>query len=462
MQSSDIIKPTPQQTPFAINGDKDIPNQTATGTDTSSIDLGFLPITQEPISEGGLPPERIDFNGMFYLATDQRVFLQNGGFITYDDDVAAKIGGYPKGAILGYLDSSGNFDFVISMVENNQNTNFNTNPSYINGTYWKFCNSNKVNKSRTISLTGAVTGSKNFNLATDTNISVPTTLSGYIASTKTVSLTGAVTGSSTINLASSNTLSIATTGKSKTVSLTGAVTGSATLNTGNTDTVSITTTGKSKTVSLTGAVTGSATLDTGNANAVSIATTYDSIVTGNKTLNLTGAVTGSSVFNLANSTIDLTTTANTVANVNLSNLTSTGENHFANTALTNLTSGLSNTICTTAPTTVSSATSAAPAVVIENYVNGTSWYRVWSDGYCEQGDKFDANKNTTIEITLLKEYKNANYTINATYYTYNSTGNPVAIAIINDRTASDSFVIYNSLWSYADRGGYWLTQGYLR
>lgn len=139
MQSSELIAPLAIQTPIAINGDKNIPPQTATGTDTSSINLGFLPITSEPLDDGGQAPERIDFNGMFYLSTDQRVFLQNGGFITYNANVSTAIGGYPKGAVLAYLDNSGNFNFVESEIENNQ-YNFITNPAYINGTYWSYRN----------------------------------------------------------------------------------------------------------------------------------------------------------------------------------------------------------------------------------------------------------------------------------------------------------------------------------
>lgn len=135
MQSSEVITPLAIQTPIAVNGDKNIPSQSASGTDTSSINLGFLPITSEPLDDGGVAPERIDFNGMFYLSTDQRVFLQNGGVITYDSTVANKIGGYPKGAILGYVDANDNYSFVISLVENNQ-YNFVTTPSYIDGEKW--------------------------------------------------------------------------------------------------------------------------------------------------------------------------------------------------------------------------------------------------------------------------------------------------------------------------------------
>ena len=135
MQSTDVVTPLAIGSPIAVNGDKNIPPQTASGTDTSSINLGFLPITSEPLDDGGVAPERTDFNGMFYLATDQRVFLQNGGVITYNADVATAIGGYPEGAILGNIDSNGNFGLVKSLVDNNQ-YNFVTTPSYINNTYW--------------------------------------------------------------------------------------------------------------------------------------------------------------------------------------------------------------------------------------------------------------------------------------------------------------------------------------
>lgn len=136
MQSTDVVSPLAIGSPIALNGDKNIPPQNASGTDTSSINLGFLPITSEPLDDGGVAPERIDFNGMFYLSTDQRVFLQNGGLITYDSSVATAIGGYPQGAVLAYVDGSGNISWVRSMIDNNQ-YNFVSTPSYINGTYWK-------------------------------------------------------------------------------------------------------------------------------------------------------------------------------------------------------------------------------------------------------------------------------------------------------------------------------------
>ena len=139
MQKTDLTSPLGLTIPFALNGDKTIPKINATGTDTSSLNLGFLPITQQPLDDGGVAPERIDFNGLFYLATDQRVFLQNGGFITFNSSVNSVIGGYPEDAILGYMDNSGNFGFVRSLKDNNQE-NFVADPTLIDGINWEFVN----------------------------------------------------------------------------------------------------------------------------------------------------------------------------------------------------------------------------------------------------------------------------------------------------------------------------------
>lgn len=71
--------------------------------------------------------------------------------------------------------------------------------------------------------------------------------------------------------------------------------------------------------------------------------------------------------------------------------------------------------CTTAATTTSSASSGKVAVVVENYVNGTSWYRVWSDGWIEQGGQVSAvaYDSNTKNLTYLKAFSNTNYTFTA-------------------------------------------------
>ena len=46
--------------------------------------------------------------------------------------------------------------------------------------------------------------------------------------------------------------------------------------------------------------------------------------------------------------------------------------------------------------------------LVQSYVNGRSWYRVYSDGWCEQGGQITVTVEIT-NITLLKSYKDNNY-----------------------------------------------------
>lgn len=53
--------------------------------------------------------------------------------------------------------------------------------------------------------------------------------------------------------------------------------------------------------------------------------------------------------------------------------------------------------------------------VIESYVNGTSWYRAWSDGWCEQGGTVSCSMASSGQVFgLLKTFIDTNYTILAT------------------------------------------------
>lgn len=45
--------------------------------------------------------------------------------------------------------------------------------------------------------------------------------------------------------------------------------------------------------------------------------------------------------------------------------------------------------------------------ITDTYSSGTAWYRVWSDGWCEQGDTTQEN----VTITFLKEFSDTNYFI---------------------------------------------------
>ena len=45
------------------------------------------------------------------------------------------------------------------------------------------------------------------------------------------------------------------------------------------------------------------------------------------------------------------------------------------------------------------------AYIVESYVNGTSWYRVWSDGWCEQGGQTAKINNTSTTVSFIKAFR---------------------------------------------------------
>lgn len=95
------------------------------------------------------------------------------------------------------------------------------------------------------------------------------------------------------------------------------------------------------------------------------------------------------------------------ANTNLSNLTATGEARFTTKANTDL-----------------SNVPASKGILTETYANGTSWYRVYSDGWCEQGSTSSGSSGggTNITVTFLKPYKDTNYTIVGVKNDYDNSG----------------------------------------
>ena len=76
------------------------------------------------------------------------------------------------------------------------------------------------------------------------------------------------------------------------------------------------------------------------------------------------------------------------------------------------------------------------AWVVEFYRNGTEWYRVWSDGWVEQGGKCQANATKT----YLKPFANTNYT--GFVGSYNTTNYSYSFAI-NNRTATSGKMAYH-------------------
>ena len=99
-----------------------------------------------------------------------------------------------------------------------------------------------------------------------------------------------------------------------------------------------------------------------------------------------------------------------------------------------------------------------PAVVVDGYINGTSGYRVWSDGYCEQWGFTSENYRGT--ITLLQSYINANYNIGLNIkITNGSTINGGECAIGNVTVNSFGYSLEDAS---PIQGGYWVTRGYIK
>ena len=111
-------------------------------------------------------------------------------------------------------------------------------------------------------------------------------------------------------------------------------------------------------------------------------------------------------------------------------------------------------MCTTKPTTTSSARGNKVAVVTQNYLNGTSWYRVWSDGFCEQGGSFTSSASTHT-VSLLKSFSGTNYTVNLTL---NLGGGTPTVNNYCQKKETSKITFY---MESSGRGALWEARGYI-
>lgn len=94
--------------------------------------------------------------------------------------------------------------------------------------------------------------------------------------------------------------------------------------------------------------------------------------------------------------------------------------------------------------------------VVETYVNGTSWYRVYSDGWCEQGGYVGSGSAPTT-VTLLKTMTDTNYFVQITCYGYNSDAQYWASHVRDKTTTSFKKNQYNNFFTPFD----WEVKGYI-
>lgn len=80
--------------PIASEGDKTIPPETSqtAGTGRLSQARGWTDVNSLPINEGGIPPNRLDFNGAFFLLSAYLVWIQQGGLFNYSTEYDYEVG----------------------------------------------------------------------------------------------------------------------------------------------------------------------------------------------------------------------------------------------------------------------------------------------------------------------------------------------------------------------------------
>lgn len=117
MTSSQIPSRIPIKRPFAEDGLL-TPIADADG-DALNYPTGFPSVYSVPASSGGKYLGRGDINAVGNIATNDLFYHKCGGLNTFDADFAAKVGGYPKGAILKFVNGTYVYD-VISLVDNNK------------------------------------------------------------------------------------------------------------------------------------------------------------------------------------------------------------------------------------------------------------------------------------------------------------------------------------------------------
>lgn len=104
--------------------------------------------------------------------------------------------------------------------------------------------------------------------------------------------------------------------------------------------------------------------------------------------------------------------------------------------------------------------------VVETYQNGSSWYRVYSDGWCEQGGHYTHNNvETTVTTTFIKPFININYNLQITKELGSSAASGIDYQFISSYVASSKTTSqFQVRMTGANRlNGYdWQASGYIR
>lgn len=109
-----------------------------TSGDTVNFQQGFPSVYGAPASLGGKYVKRSEINAIGNLATNDLFYSKCGGLNTFDQAFCTAIGGYPRGAILDYIDNSTFSLFKIMSLKDNNTTVPNKNS--IDAITWTYLN----------------------------------------------------------------------------------------------------------------------------------------------------------------------------------------------------------------------------------------------------------------------------------------------------------------------------------
>ena len=99
--------------------------------------------------------------------------------------------------------------------------------------------------------------------------------------------------------------------------------------------------------------------------------------------------------------------------------------------------------------------------ITESYQNGTSWYRVWSDGWIEQGGKTTISSSSGTTITFLKPFTNTNYWCMANLSATDLTAQYYEAGVVKGSKTITSMKILSKNYGSTDiREYYWEAKGY--
>lgn len=120
-----VNQPTPLSNELAWNGDKNpIPDTNDGSKGLFSVEHGFPYVTQQPLAQGGIPPQRNDFNGVLNLLSKFIRYFQNGGVFAYSTDMDYSVGMIVRSGDRLYACKAENGVNTSAGVQNISNSNY--------------------------------------------------------------------------------------------------------------------------------------------------------------------------------------------------------------------------------------------------------------------------------------------------------------------------------------------------